>query len=121
MGYQVGRICHQTHDEATNAVMPQAFPTKYGNQVKVPSKITRTAYAAIIAGAVGSAASKAVDIYSEQLGSSIKQGNDLGAAHHAVMTAGATLDNLPGVVRFLLLPRLSGAVSVRCRLKTAMA
>lgn len=27
MGYQVGRICHQTHDEATNAVMTQVVPT----------------------------------------------------------------------------------------------
>ncbi|QNT58750.1 hypothetical protein AABM17_2640 [Neisseria musculi] len=27
MGYQVGRICHQTHEEATNAVMTQVLPT----------------------------------------------------------------------------------------------
>lgn len=27
MGYQVGRICYQTHEEATNVVMTQVVPT----------------------------------------------------------------------------------------------
>lgn len=27
MGYQVGRICYQTHEEATNVMMTQVVPT----------------------------------------------------------------------------------------------
>ncbi|WP_373779331.1 virulence factor TspB C-terminal domain-related protein [Neisseria dentiae] len=69
---------------------------KYGNKVRVPSRITQTANAAIIAGAVGSAVSNAVEKYSEELGGAIKQGDYGGAAHYSVMTAGAALDNILG-------------------------